>query len=465
MDQPIDLVPDSAQELVHESADETVRAALRTSGTRFVRYIWCDNANVIRAKAVHTPHMDDYLNGQGVGIAAAQMALPVMYDALASGSGLTPAGEVHLHADWRTFSPLPYTPKHARVLTDIYEGGQPWGHCPRSFLRRMIARAGALGLDVHAAYENEFSLLVRAPDGGFVPFDETVFCQTSALDQAAPVIDAITEALGAQGLTVEMVYAESGPGQFELPVRYTDALRAADQQIVFRETVHAVARQHGLIASFVPKLFLDKAGNGTHLHFSLSRAGQALVTRPDNPQVLTDEMSSFVAGVLRHLPALMALTTPSTNSYKRIRPRFWSGAFTCWGFGNREAAVRGPMLSEGRPITNLELKTCDAASNPYLALGALIAAGLDGIQRRLDPGQPVDLDPADLSDAERAQRNIARLPSNLGDAIAHLEGDAVLQSALGPALAQSFLAVRKNEWQVMKDMSHADEVKLLLERY
>ena len=431
---------------------------------RFVRFIWCDNANVIRAKAVRTMFIESYLSGEGVGIAAAQQALPVMYDALSLGSGLTPAGEVHMRADWCTFAPLPYAESHARVLTDIYDGDRPWDHCPRSFLRRMIAQAEACGLQLFAAFENEFSLL-RPSEAGPQPFDTTVFCQTWALDQATPIINAITDALEAQGIQVEMTYPESGPGQFELPIRYADALRAADNQIVFRETVKAVAHQHGLLASFVPKIYPDKAGSGAHLHFSLQRNGQPWVVEPGHPHQLTVEMRAFMAGVLRHLPALMALTTPSTNSFKRIRPRFWSGAYTCWGIGNREAALRVPQPSAGRPITNIELKTSDATANPYIALGALIAAGLDGIERGLQLSDPVSGDPADLTDEERSRLGIRQLPSSLGEAMSELERDEVLLNALGGELARSYLAVRRAEWEAMRDMSHEAEVRLLLERY
>ena len=446
------------------TAANDILTLVQQHNVRFVRFIWCDNANVIRAKAVRTTFIQDYLDGEGVGIAAAQQALPVMYDALAPGSGLTPDGEAHMCADWRTFSPLPYAPGHARVLTDIYDGEQPWAHCPRSFLRRMIARASEHGLQVFAAFENEFSLL-RPSQHGPQPFDTTVFCQTWALDQATPIINAITDALEAQGLQVEMTYPESGPGQFELPVRYADALRAADNQIIFRETVKAVAHQHGVLASFVPKIYPDKAGNGAHLHFSLQRNGRSIVVEPGQPYQLTAEMRAFMAGVLRHLPALMALTTPSTNSFKRIRPRFWSGAYTCWGIGNREAALRAPQPSTGRSITNIELKTSDATANPYLALGALIAAGLDGIAKGMHLGDPVTGDPADLSDEARAARDIRRLPSSLGEAIEALQQDAVLLDALGSALARSYLAVRHTEWEAMKDMPHEEEVRLLLERY
>ncbi len=443
---------------------QTIQTAIQNQQVRFVRFIWCDNANVIRAKAVRTTMLDPFLAGNGVGIAAAQQALPVMYDALAPDTGLTPDGEVHMRADWATFAVLPYAPGHARVLTDIYAGDQPWSHCPRAFLRRMIAAAAARDLSVCAAFENEFSLLRPTPDGP-APFDTTVFCQTAALDGAAAVIDTMTAALEAQGLFVEMTYAESGPGQFELPVRYADALRAADQQIIFRETVRACAAQHGLLASFVPKIYPEKAGNGAHLHLSLARQGASIVTEPGHPRTLSAPMRAFMAGILEHLPALMALTTPSTNSFKRIRPRFWSGAFTCWGMGNREAALRVPMPDSSLPITNVELKICDATANPYLALGAVIAAGLDGIDRQLVPGEAVRGDPADLSESERLERRILPLPATLGEAIAALERDELLLQALGSDLARSYLAVRRAEWQAMKDMSHDEEVRLILERY
>lgn len=441
-----------------------VLSAVQTHDIRYVRFIWCDNAGLIRAKAVRTTFLGAYLKGDGVGIAAAQQALPAMYDALAPGSGLTPAGEVHMRADWGTFAPLPYAPGHARVLTDIYDGDQPWAHCPRSFLRRMMARAEARGLTVMAAFENEFYLL--QPDGDSpVPVDPTVFAQTHALDRLAPVLNAITAALEAQGVVPEMLYAESGPGQFEMPVRFADALWAADQQVIFRETVRAVAHQHGLVASFVPKIFEDKAGNGAHLHLSLWRNGQNQIADPQHPDALSSEARSFVAGILHHLPALMALTVPSPNSYRRIRPRFWSGAFTCWGYGNREAAVRVPQPPAGHPVTNVEYKTVDPSCNPYLALGAVIAAGMDGLERGMTLGDPVQMDPADIPEAERKTKGIRALPDNLGDAIAALEQDQVLLSALGSDLAQSFLAVRRAEWEGMKDLSLEEQVRLLLERY
>jgi glutamine synthetase len=161
----------------------------------------------------------------------------------------------------------------------------------------------------------------------------------------------------------------------------------------------------------------------------------------------------------------MALTIPSPNSFKRIRPHFWSGAYACWGYGNREAAVRVPVQAAGKPVTNLELKTVDGTCNPFIALGGVIAAGLDGLERGLPLGEPVQQDPGDWSDAERAARGIRTLPTTLGEALAALEQDRLLLEALGPGLADSFVAVRRAEWEALKDTPHEEEVRLLVERY
>lgn len=441
---------------------EQVRLAIRDLEIRFVRFVMADNAGLIRGKALHTAWIED--PDYGPGLTVAQQALPVMYDMVAPDSGLTPAGDVFMRPDWDTFRVLPYAPGHARVLTDLYDGDQPWAYCPRHFLRRIIARGEAKGLRVRAAFENEFYLL-RADAIAPTPIDSTVFAQTFALDTAGPVLDAIAAALEAQRIIPEQLYAESGGGQFEMPVHHEETLGAADQQIAFRETVRAVARRHGILASFLPKIFPQQAGTGAHLHLSLWQDGRNVTADPTRPTTVSPPASSFIAGVLHHLPALMALTTPSTNSFKRIRPHFWSGAFACWGYGNREAAIRVPQQSGGGPITNLELKTVDATSNPYLALGAVLAAGLDGLEGGLAPSEPIQVDPGDLPEQDRGARGIRALPANLGEAIHALEGDAVLAEALGPELFRAFLAVRKMEWEAMKDMPDEEEVRLLLERY
>lgn len=443
--------------------DSKIFQTIDEAGVRFVRILWCDNANIIRGKAVHRGALSDYLHS-GVGIAAAQQAVPVMYDAPVAGSGLSPVGEVRLVPDWTTLMPLPYAPNQARVIGDMVKDGYPWSLCPRNFLKSMITEAQREGLEVVAAFENEFYLL-RQTAAGIVPADETVFASTLAMDMHREVIEEIVEALIEQGILVEQYHPESGPGQQEISILYSQALAAADQQIAFRETVKAIAYSHNLIASFLPKIFEGQAGSGCHLHLSLWHDGQNLLPSLSTPGQLSEVARRFIAGILHHLPALMALTTPSTNSYRRIQPHAWSGAFRCWGIDNREAAIRVPSYSEENSPTHFELKTVDATANPYLALGAVIAAGLDGVRHCFELPDGVNVNPGDLTEAERSSREIERLPLNLGQAIAQLSQDQVILQALGSQLAQAYLAVRKAEWETMQDFELETEVKLLLERY
>jgi glutamine synthetase len=340
--------------------------------------------------------------------------------------------------------------------------GEPWGACPRSFLKRTIERGRRAGLELQATFENEFTLARRDGDG-YVPLDRSPCFSTIGMDSATPVMIEVIEALTAQGVDPEQYYAELGPGQQELPVRFADALRAADNQITVRETARGVALKHGLLASFAPKPFPGEAGNGSHIHFSLWRArdGQNHFHDPRGRYGLSDAGYAFIGGVLAHLPALVALTAPSVNSYRRLQPRFWSSAYTAWGPDNREAAIRVPSKRRGLEMesTNLELKPCDPSNNPYLALGGVLAAGLDGLERTLDPGEPTLVDPDTLSDAERARRGIRRLPGSLGEALDALERDEVLRAALGETLAREYLTVKRSEVRAFDGKDVAFEIE------
>ena len=447
--------------MTEKNTFKQVNKTLHKAGVKFVRVLWCDNANIIRGKAVHIDMLSHYFEN-GVGISAGQQGIPVVYDAVVPASGLSPVGEIQLVPDWQSLTTLPYAPGHARVLGNMILNGKPWAFCPRDFLKRMHEAAKNQGLEIKVGFENEFYLLQRNV-AEIIPVDSTVFASTLGMDINYQVINDITDALIDQGIPVEKYHSESGPGQQEISIRYTDVFPAADWQIAFKETVKAIAYRHQLTASFMPKLFADAAGSGCHIHFSLWRHGQNLL--PDSQGVcgLSPIAKAFVGGILHHLSALLAITAPCTNSYRRIRPHFWSGAFRCWGLDNREAAVR--VVSSPQGSTHFELKTVDAAANPYLALGAIIAAGLDGIKNDLNPGEPVTQDPANLPLAERITNGIDRLPENLGEAIAQLKQNNTLLQALNPQLSQAFLAVRQAEWEKMKDWELDAEIKLLLERY
>lgn len=437
-------------------------ARARRGGVRLVRFLYTDNGGITRGKATHVESLEARI-ADGIGLTVAMQAMN-MLDQLTAVEGMGPVGEIRLRPDPETFTILPYAPRTAAMTVDMCTlGGAAWEACPRAFLKRQVAACAAAGFSVRAAFEGEFTLAVRNADGGYAPLDQSLCFSTIGMTTAAAVVDDIVAALEAQGIQVEQCHPELGHGQQEISIRHAPALAAADRQVFYRETVRAVAYRHGLYASLAPKPFLDQAGNGSHVHWSLwgGDGRRNLMHDPKGRLGFSRLGYQFVAGVLEHLPALLALTCPSVNSYRRLQPRFWSSAYTAWGPDNREGAVRIPStFASDRPgSTNAELKACDASANPYLALGGLLAAGLDGVERRLEPGEPAMVDPADYSDAERAARGIARFPATLAEAVDHLEGDAVLMAALGPLLARAFVAVKRAEWQAFSQEDAAFEQK------
>ena len=300
---------------------------------------------------------------------------------------------------------------------------------------------------MRAAFESEFSLATRE-DGQFVPVDSGLCFSTIAMTASQDYANELAAALEAQEIVLEQYYAELGHGQQEISIRHRPALQAADEQLLVRETIRGVAARQGLVASLAPKPWPDNAGNGAHVHFSLWEGKRNSFYDGSAPDLLSGEARSFIAGLLEHLPGLCGLTAPSFNSYHRIVPQHWAGAFLCWGHDNREAPVRVASVFGGleEASTNAELKACDASCNPYLALGGLIAAGLDGLEKGLEPPEPVEVDPATIAEDERAARGIMELPATQAEALDALAADTVLTAALGPVLAESYLAVRRSEW-------------------
>ncbi len=427
--------------------EEVVRQA-DEAGLRLVRFLWSGNDGTIRAKASSTHGLAGRIEA-GIGLTVAMQAMNGL-DQLQPVEGMGPVGEVRLVPDPETFRVIPYAPRTGAMLADhVLLSGGPAPVCQRSFLKRQIERLGGLDGVLEVAFENEFTLAVPA-DGGYRPVDESLCFSTIGMTASQFYVDALVDALETQGIALEQYYAELGHGQQEISTAHAPALRAADEQILVRETIRGVAVQQGLVASLAPKPWPEAAGNGCHIHFSLwTRDGKRnRFHDPAAPDFLSAEARAFIAGALEHLPGLCGLTAPSFNSYHRIVPQYWAGAFTCWGHDNREAPVRVASTFRGmeESSTNVELKAADASSNPYLAVGALIVAGLDGLERGLEPPEPVEVDPATIPEDERTSRGILRLPATQQQALDALEADSVLVAALGPTLAQSYLAVRRSEW-------------------
>ncbi len=415
---------------------------------RLVRFLWCGNDGTIRAKASSLDGLEGRIRS-GIGLTVGMQAMNSL-DQLQPVEGMGPVGEVRLVPDPETFRVLPYAPRMGALLVDhVALDGAPAPVCQRSFLKRMEARLSERGATLEVAFENEFSL-ATVVDGRYVPIDSGLCFSTISATAAQEFVDELVDALDAQGIVLEQYYSELGHGQHEISTGHAPALRAADEQLLVRETLRGVAARHGIVASLAPKPWPDNAGNGGHIHFSLWEADGSRNRFHDSgaPDGLSAEARSFVAGVLEHLSGLCGLTAPSFNSYHRIVPQFWAGAFVCWGHDNREAPVRVPSVFGGmeEASTNVELKSADASSNPYLAVGGLIAAGLDGLERGLEPPAPVEVDPATIDEREREEHGIVPLPASQAEALDALAADEVLTGALGEVLAESYLAVRRSEW-------------------
>jgi glutamine synthetase len=432
-------------------ADPELRELLEcieADGVRLLRFLYCDPSGVVRGKQAHAGRLAAALRS-GLGLTRAQNAINVLDD-LVPVDGMEPVGEIRIVPDPATYVRLPWLDGVGSVLCDqVGHDGRDWGCCSRAFLRRAVAAARDAGLQVRAAFENEFYLAERTPDGPR-PWGDGPVYSSAGLDRAAPVLNDIVDALVEQGLVVEQAINEYGPGQQEISIRYADALAAADDQLRLRDTVRGVAEcSHGLLASFSPRPWADSIGSGTHIHFSLWDAdGTTNLLPADDPFEVSSRGRAFLAGVLDHLPALVALTCPSYLSYDRLRPSAWAGSTVSWGFDNREAALRvaSPFRGRERESANAELKACDASSNPHLALGGLILAGLDGVERGLDLPEPAALDPAALSPEQARRCGIRPLPADQRAALSLLEADSVLMKGLGDLLGRCVLATRRAEY-------------------
>jgi glutamine synthetase len=445
------MAPVDASEAVRQVEDE---------GVRLVRFLWCGNDGTIRGKASGLHGLEARLRS-GIGVTVAMQAMNAL-DRLQPVEGMGPIGEYRLVPDLDTLTVLPYAPRTAALVCDhLTLAGEPAGVCQRSFLKRIVSRLAERDARCDVAFENEFTLAEETWDEERPeprPLDSSLCFSTIGMTAAQDYVDDLVDALEAQGIPLEQYYAELGHGQQEISTAHTAAVQAADRQVLVRETIRGVAALHELVASLAPKPWPESAGNGCHLHFSLWSADGSQNRFHDASRAdgLSDEARSFAAGVLEHLPGLCGLTAPSFNSYHRLVPQSWAGAFVCWGYDNREAPVRVPSPFRGleEASTNLELKACDASCNPYLAVGGLIAAGLDGLERGLEPPEPLQIDPARIDELDRKRRGVVRLPTTEEQALDALEADEVLIAALGEPLARSYLAVRRSEWDAY---SAADE--------
>ena len=379
----------------------------------------------------------------------------------------TAESDMYLVPDPATFAVLPWAeaPTGRMICWLTTPEGEAYPGDSRRALRRATERAAGLGYEYRVGPEIEFYLLEHDELGRPVqPRHERGSYFDFATDPTVAVRQTMAEQLGAMGLEINTLHHEVGCGQHEIDVGAQEALKAADDVVTFRYTLRAIAQQHGLTATFMPKPFQGQPGSGRHVHQSLARAGDGgNAFAGDDDYGLSDVAKHFIAGQLHHAAGMCLVLAPLINSYKRLVRGFAAPVFVSWARTNRGALVRVPHV--GRPeVTRVELRSPDPSCNPYLAFAVMLRCGLDGIERRLPLPPPVEESLYGFDDVELERRNVGLLPDNLKDAITALEADEVVLDALGDTLSERFLEVKALEWKEYRTQVTPWEQEQYLER-
>ncbi|MEA2281982.1 MAG: glutamine synthetase [Solirubrobacteraceae bacterium] len=422
-------------------AEGAVPAGTVAVPTTTVRVLYPDLHGVARGKEVPISEFDHALE-KGLCFCSAVMGTDLSHTPVRGGDEGYP--DFMAKPDLPTMAPLPWEPGVAVCLANLEpaEGGAPIAD-PRGAVRRVAERLGGLGFAPVVGPELEFFLLRRdaaAPRGVTRHVDHLSMVYTVG-PQADPggIVRRMTEGMAELGLEVFAVNHEFMNSQYEINLRHADALTAADRAFLLKTSVKDMAAQNGLLATFMGKPFNDQGGSGTHLHLSLTRDGRNAFDDPGLDDGVSPDLRRFAAGVLSHAPALMAFLNPTINAFRRIQPDSLAPTHANWGWDNRSTFIRVPPERGG--ATRLEVRVGDGAANPYLAIAATLAAGHDGLDRELEPPEPVAGD-AYRADPEHAG---ARLPGTLEEALDALETDTLLRDALGPEIVETFLAVKRFE--------------------
>ncbi|MEA2547524.1 MAG: glutamine synthetase [Chloroflexota bacterium] len=443
---------------------ETIAAA-KAAGVRFVQLQFTDILGLVKA----------------VTIPIHQLEGSVRHGTWFDGSsieGFTRIAESdqYLMPDMSTFCEIPWQPGSgprgtARVICDVFTpNGEPFVGDPRGVLRRQVERASKLGFVVNTGPELEFFLFRRDAGGGIepLPHDEAGYFDFST-DLAQEVRQDMVDALEAFGIRVEAAHHEVAAGQHEIDFEYADALKTADNAITFKFALKAIAQQHGLYATFMPKPIHGINGSGMHTHQSLWSIAEArnAFADPDNKYGLSDIARSYMAGILAHARGMIAILAPLVNSYKRLVPGYEAPTYLTWGRTNRSALIRVPMVSPGKSVegTRLEVRCPDPSSNTYLAFAAMIAAGLDGVEKGLELGEPVEESLFEMDAAQIAAKSIRELPGTLGDALDELEKDEVIREALGEHVFNHFIEAKRAEWDEYRTQVSDWEVNRYLDQF
>jgi glutamine synthetase len=435
---------------------------IAAEGVRFVNLQFTDIMGLVKAVSIPSHKFEDAID-QGL-----------WFDGSAvEGFARIHESDMYLQPDLSTFMVIPWdrgTNPTAKVVCDVYTpDGEPFDGDPRGLLKRQLARAAEMGFVFQTGPELEFFLLRTSGPGKVepLPHDQAGYFDVTT-DLAADVRKEMVNALEDQGIIVEASHHEAAQGQHEIDFKYGPALETADNAVTFRVTLKAIAQRHGLYVTFMPKPFFGVNGSGMHCHQSLADAqtGENLFHDREDEYGLSDLAKHFIAGQLAHARGMSAILAPLVNSYKRLVPGYEAPVHLSWARINRSALIRVPQTTRGRAeATRIELRCPDPSCNPYLAFTVMLAAGLDGIRRKLMPPRPVEENLYHFDDQMMAKYAVGTLPGTLKEALDELAADSVIREALGEHIYEWFHAAKSSEWDEYRTRVSPWELERYLSTY
>lgn len=423
-----------------EGSREYVINAAKEHGVKFIRLWFTDILGFLKSVAIPTEQLDEALD-EGIGFDGSSVEGFARFD----------ESDMIAMPDPSTFQVLPFRPQEqgtvARMFCDILEpNGKPYVGDPRYVLKQNLKRAADLGFAFYVSPELEYFYFEK-PETPLVGLDEGGYFDQTPLDFASDLRRDTVLTLQKMGIEVASSHHEGAPSQHEIDLLYTDALTMADNAMTYRLVVKEIAVKHGVWASFMPKPIFGQNGNGMHTHMSLFQGERNAFYDARNKYHLSPTARHYIAGLLKHAPEITLVTNQWVNSYKRLVPGYEAPVYTTWAAVNRSDLVRVPSYKPGKESTiRVEYRSPDPACNPYLAFSVMLAAGLEGIEKKYKVPNPMEENVAEMSDAQREKAGIRMLPQDLSKAIDFAEDSALVRKALGDHVFEKFIANKKIEW-------------------
>jgi glutamine synthetase len=442
-----------------ERTKEDVINLVKENDVKFIRLQFTDIFGVLKNVAITVDQLEKALANE------------CMFDGSSiEGFARIEESDMYLRPDPNTFAIFPWrsqSGKVARLICDVYTSdGRPFDGDPRYILKKMVNKAQSMGYDqFNVGPECEFFLFLTDNDGNptTITHDNAGYFDLGPIDLGENARRDISMILDEMGFEIEASHHEVAPGQHEIDFKYTDALTAADAILTFKLVVKVMAQRHGLHATFMPKPIAGISGSGMHTNISLFKDGSNAFCNESDRNNLSADAYNFIGGLVKHIGSITALTNPTVNSYKRLIPGYEAPVYVAWSAQNRSPLIRVPACRGNS--TRLELRNPDPTCNPYLALAGILAAGLDGIENKLDAPEPVNKNIYEMSTNERKRQKVVSLPADLNEAIKHMEKSSLVKEVLGEHIFNKYITAKNEEWNSYRTQVTQWELDSYLTKY